>query len=332
MEFLRTVVQQDVALTASSVTDLIDLPVNPISHILFTVRGVNDTGTLSNYRALTQFMSWVSNLEVLYKGQQVIAGSLTDLAVLNALLTGYVPGVGQMQNTNNDFRWATFCLAFGRHLFSQEECFPATTRGDLQLRVTTAAAPTGMDAAFMQVETVELPNANPNRFCKYTSYTGTSTVTGELDRDLPRGNPILGVQLFGTTVQQVTGSANTIEQVKLLVDNVEKYYALANWETLHGELTRRVPLLGGGSQIQGHFHHLATTAGADVDTDQQELTEEAIENYAYMDFDPTRDGQYALETSGRGRVAMRINYGDTNAMRFMPIELVSVSGAPASAA
>lgn len=326
MEFLRSVVQQDVALTASAVTDLIDLPVNPISHILFTVRGRNDTGTLSNYRWLSQFMDWVSNIEILYKGQQVIAGSLEDLAVANAFLTGFVPGVGQQQNTDNDFRWATFCLSFGRRLFDPVECFPATSRGELQLRVTTGAAPTGMDAAFMQVETVELLNAQPERFVKYTSYTGTATVTGELDRDLPRGNPILGVQLFGTTVQQVTGSANTIEQVKLLVDNVEKYYSLANWETLHGELTRRVP-----AQLlfQGHFHNVGASATfllAPADTDQMELTEEAVENYAFLDFDPTHDGQYALMTEGRGRVALRITYGVTDAMRFMPFELIAVSG------
>lgn len=327
MEFLRTVIQQDVALTASSVTDLIDLPVNPISHLLFTVRGRNDTGTLANYRFLQQFVDWISNIEILYKGQQVIAGSLQDLAVMNAFLTGFAPGVGQRQNTDNDFSFATFMLSFGRWPFNPEECFPATSRGELQLRVTTGAAPTGMDAAFMQVECVELINANPKQFCKYTSYTGTATSTGELDRDLPRGNPILACQLFGTTVQQTTAGVNTIDQVKLLVDNREMYYSLANWETLHNELQRRVGSVFG---LQDHFHNVgasATFLTVPADTDFQELREEFTENYAVLDFDPRKDNHYALMTEGRGRVHLRINYGDTNAMRFMPVELVSVAGA-----
>ena len=332
MEYLRSVVQQDVALTASSQTDLIDLPVNPISHILLTIRGRNDTGTLANYRLLQQFMDWVTNIEVLFKGQAIMAGSLQDLAMLNAVVTGFVPGFNQAQNTDNDFRACTFMLSFSRVPYWKEEAFPASSRGELQLRITTGAAPTGMDAAFMQVETVELINVNPMRFLKYTAYTGTATATGEADRDLPRGNPLVGTLLFGTTVQQVTASANTIETVKLLVDNREMYYSLTNWETLHGELLRRIPPKMGW---QGHFHNVgasATFLTVPADTDQPEFTEEGIERYAYLDFDPIRNNDFLLMTEGRGRVALRINYGVTDAMRFIPIELVPVAGAQAAAA
>ncbi len=327
MEFMRSVIQQDVALTASAATDLIDLPVNPLSHLLLTLRGRNDTGTLSNYRMLTQFLDFVTNVEILYRGQAVISGSLRDLAVMNAVLTGFTPGLGQVFNTDNDFRFATFMLSFSRIPYDPMEAFPASSRGELQFRLTAGAAHTGMDAFFLQLETVELINANPKQFLKYTSYTGTGTSTGELDRDLPRGNPLLGVGLFATTVGNTTSAANTIEQVKLLVDNREMYYSLSNWESLHGELQRRIPT---SLSLQAHTHNVgasATFLTAPADTDQPELVEEVIENHAYLDFDPLKDGTYALQTEGRGRVAMRINYGDTNAMRFMPVELVAVSGA-----
>ena len=329
MEFLRTVVQQDVVLTASAQTDLIDLPVNPLSHILLTLRGRNDSATLSNYSFLTDFTAFITNIEVLFKGQSIIEGSLQDLMVLNALLTGFVPGLTQELNTDNNERAATFMLSFSRVPYWAKEAFPATSRGEFQLRITAGANPTGMDAFRMQVETVELINATPERFCKYTTYVGTAGSTGENDRDLPRGNPILGTLLFGTTISQITSGVNTIETAKVLVDNREQYYPLANFETLHGEMMRRLPSQFG---LQNHFHSVDVTAvnatlTTGVDTGDVEFTDELLSKYAFLDFDPLKDTEYALMTEGKGRVAVRFNYGDTAVMRFMPIELMSIAGA-----
>lgn len=327
MEFLRTVIQQDVVLSASAQTDLIDLPINPLSHLLLTIKARNNTTTLSNYRAFTSFTAFITNIEVLFKGQAIMSGSLADLMMINALLTGFQPGMGQMLNTDNDERTATFMLSFSRVPYWAMEAFPATSRGELQMRITTGANPTGADAFRMVLEAVELLNATPERFLKYTSYTGTATATGDGDRDLPRGNPILGCLLFGTTVSQVTDGTNTVETVRLLVDNQERFYSLANWETLHGEFRRRLP---SAFAFQSHFHQVfdpTSTVWVNADTLGPETTEELAENYAYLDFDPLNDGQYALVTEGRGRVALRINYGGTDAMRFMPVELIAVAGA-----
>jgi hypothetical protein len=73
-------------------------------------------------------------------------------------------------------------------------------------------------------------------------------------------------------------------------------------------------------------HHLVGTGIADTDTDQNEQVAEYIDHYAYLDFDPLKDNEYALMTEGRGRVALRINFGATDAMRLIPVELMSVSG------
>jgi len=324
MDFLRSVIQQDVSLTASSQTSLIDLPVNPISHILFTLRALNNTATFTNFRMLDAFLAFVTKIEVLYRGQAVIEGSLSDLMLLNALLTGYKPIIVSGTATDNVERAATFMLSFSRVPYWAEEAFPATSRGELSIRITTGANPTGADAFRMQIETVELLNAQPKRFCRYTTYTGTQSVTGEADIDLPRGNQMVGVQLFGTTVSTATNGVNTVETVKLLVDNQEKYYSLANWETLHSEIARKV---GSNFNLQPHTHTFVATGNTSLVTSQEPgFVVTGSENYAFLDFSPLQNDEYLLDTAGRGRVSMRINFGDTGAMRFMPIELMPIGG------
>jgi len=324
-QFFRTAIQSDVSLAASTTTDLIDLPVNPISHVLLTIKANNNTPTLANYRFLSSMVAFLTRVAILYKGQAIIEGRLDDLMILNAMLTGYIPAQNSVLNTDNNRRAATFMFSFSRVPYWQEEAFPATSRGEFQIRLTSGAAPTGMDTMFYDLETVELLNASPNRFLKYTSYTGTASSTGRDERDLPRGNPILGVLLFGTTTQTTTSGVNTIEDVQVRVDNVEQYFGIANWEALHNEVVRRIP--GATLGLQGHFHHALTTASSDIDTDDPELRAELLESYAWMDFDPLKDSQYALLTEGRGRVSIRANFNDTAVMRFMPVELVGVAGA-----
>jgi hypothetical protein len=326
-QFLRSVIQQDVTLTASSQTDLIDLPVNPISFILFTVRGLNNTTTASNYRFINGFVDFIKNIEVLYRGQNIIQGSLQDLSVVNAILTGFTPNLGNAVYLDNYFRSMTFMLSFSRVPFWQEECFPATTRGELQMRVTTGAYPSHMDFLQMQVETVELLGAEPSRFLKYTTYNATASSVGELDRDLPRGNSLAGVLLSSAALQQTTSGVDTIEQVRLLVDNVETYYALSNFESLHGELRRRI---ASPFTLQSH-HHLITSTSSFIlsafDSGQPQYENAYLERYGYLDFDPLKDGNYLLDTRGAGRVAMRIKYGDGNAASFIPIEVIELKKA-----
>lgn len=325
-EFLHTVVTQEASLAASSQTALIDLPVNPMSHILLTLIANNNTGTLTNYRALASFAAFLTTVEVLYKGQAIIQGSLTDLMIMNAILTGYIPFQQDQVDTNDDQRSITFMLSFSRVPYWMEEGFPATARGEFQIRLTSGAAPTGMDTMFFSIETVEILNATPSRFLKYTAYTGTASATGRDDRDLPRGNPLLGVLLFSTNISQTTSGVNTINDVSVRVDNVERFYSLANFYTLHNQLARKLGPTWMG--LQSHFHDLTDTAASGGgNSGQEQFTDELLESYALLDFDPLRNSEYALVTEGRGRVSMRMDFGDTAAMRFMPVELVSVAGA-----
>jgi len=316
------------ALAVSTTIDLVDLPVNPLSHLLLTLEALNDTGTLTDYQVLAGFLNFIDRVEVIFKGNSIISGDLNDIAVLSGLLTGYVPGQVHQIRTNNDRRAVSFLLPFGRRLFSPMECFPATSRGEFQFRLSSGAASAGMDNVTYSLESVELLNVNPERFTKMTTFTGTATATGEADRDLPRGNPILGVLLFGTTIGATLESANTIRDLKLLVDNKEMFYQLANWDVLHGEISRRLP---GPFTLQPHFHgvDIADAGGTYRASLQPELLNGILENYAYLDFDPHADGEFALITEGRGRVHMRITFGATDAMRYLPVELMMVQGAKA---
>ena len=322
-QFLRTVLQQDVSLAASTVQNPVDLPVNPLSHILLTVKALNNTATITNHRFLVSLMAFISNVEVLFKGQAIMSGSLQDLAVLNALLTGVTPWQSNAVETDNSVRMATFMLSFSRRPYWMMEAFPPVRRGELQLRLTSGAAPTGLDTLVLQTETVELLDATPERFLKYTTQTKTPNATGNHDVDLPVGNPILGVQLFGTTVPTVASFNASIGQVRSLVDNVEVGFAETNWETLHGELGRR---LKGMMEYQGHIHSVNAAGAGREDTEQQEVEQEVSENYAYLDFDPLNDMSFALMTANRARVHLRINADVADAIRVIPVEMVSVRG------
>ena len=97
-----------------------------------------------------------------------------------------------------------------------------------------------------------------------------------------------------------------------------------NWETLHGELGRR---LGSAYDFQGHIHSVNAAGAGREDTEQQEVEDETIENYAYLDYDPLMDGNFAIKTQNRGRVHLRINANAADAIRTIPVEMINVGGA-----
>lgn len=324
MQFLRQVLVQDETLAVSSQrTD--DLPVNPLSVIFVTLRNLNDTGTLTDYEVVQGFLAQIARLEVLYQGSAIISGSLADLARMNAVLVGRGCRAGRQVNTNNDGRFLTVPILLGRKPYWPEECFPAVRRGELQLQITSAAAQTGIDTLTVQIETVELLGATPNRYVKYTTISKTPAATGDHDIDLPIGNRLAGMLLFGTTVPTGASFNASFGQSRLLVDNVEAYYARANWETLQGELQLRAQ-----SSPQNSEHiHLTNTAALytqNSDTDLNEVSRDFFDSYAYMDLDPHCDSQWLLETKGRARIHLRVNADVADAVRVLPLEIVNVGG------
>src|SRR5579863_5249571 len=223
--FLWSVLTQSDTVTASTVVTY-DLPVNPLSFIALTITALNNTGTITNYQLLAGFLKLVSNIAVLYKGQAIISGSLSDVCILNYFLNGMQPNMLNPEKTDDDVRTVTVPICFARNPYDVNECLFATRKGELQLQITYSAGTTGIDGVAMQIETLELLDAQPQSFCKYTTLSRTPTATGFSDLDLPIGNDHLGYLLFGTTIPSSTSLNSTIGQVKLLLDNVEYDYSL----------------------------------------------------------------------------------------------------------
>ena len=297
MRFLRSVIAQDESVAASSVTSY-DLPVNPISHLILTVKGLNVTDEATRAEILAR----IATVAVLYRGQAICSLSGADLFALNAVLIKEMPVLANQIATDNATRFISLIVPMGRKLMNPTECFPATSKGQLQLQVTMSATETAIDGMILQIESVELPDAMPEQFLKYTTLARTP-VTGDNDIDLPLGNKIAGILLFGTTIVATTVWTNTIESVRLLLNNVENGYANANNESLRGDMIRRI----------GHREDY------DGSADNEDTA-----NYVYLDYSPLDDDTYILETAGASRCHLRINAGDTNAIRAIPIEVVSV--------
>jgi len=327
--FLRTVVHQDVALAAGAAPTEKNLGVNPISFLLFTIRAA--TLTVNVLPTLANLLGAVGNLEVLFKGTSIVAASLADHFRMCAALWGRW---GIRENIDDDVNAVTFVtvpIPFSRIPYWNREAFPASRAGDVVLKVTPAATFPGITTVTMQVEQVELLDAVPQQFLKYTTFPKTPTIAGDHDVDLPLGNPIVGALLFGTTVPTGASFNASIGQVKLLVDNVENYYSQANWESLHNDFIIRATPEWDIETLR-ILENLAAAYTQNVETGAPADLVRTHRQYAYLDFDPVRDDQYLLETEGRGRVHLRITADVADAIRVLPVELIRLPGAERAAA
>lgn len=324
--FLRSVIHQDVAVAAGGNPIEANLGVNPISFLLVTIRFqtsvVNVNPTLANLLAV------FSSLDVRFKGTSIVSLSAADCFRMAAALWGRWPTISRINDAANDVGTITIPIPFSRVPYWNVEAFPASRSGDLVLSLSIAAAFTNILAPTVQVEQIELLDAVPQQFLKYTTFSKTPGATGEHDTDLPLGNPIVGTLLFGTTVPTGASFNASIGTAKLLIDNVENYYSLTNWESLHNDfLIRATPEW----DLSTELHRLAAAGAYAANDISQGVASVARvhDNYAYLDFDPLRDNSYLLETEGRGRVHLRINADVADAIRLMPIELIRLPGAEA---
>jgi hypothetical protein len=326
--FLRTVLVQNRPEAADRVFQE-QLPVNPLTQILVTLRGVITAADTNN--PIGDLLGTITSLGVSFRGQDIIRGRLQDLAVLNALVCGSPPwGLHPASAAGNTWH---ICvpICFGRRPYMTQECFPAVRRGDLVLDVTVDTLVTNVDLIDLQIETVELLDETPDRYLKYTLNSVTFSGTGDQDVRLPIGNPLLGVLLHGTTSPAGANQTATWERLRLRVDNVEALYARANWASMQGEMGRRltVPF----DFLQDHSHRFNGAAAGFASTLEQARPGGVLTEYAYMDFDPLQDGSYMLETAGRADVVIHRDAGTADLGRFVPVELVEVRGhAPGAAA
>ncbi len=129
MEFIRSVIAQD-ELPAGDGTLTWDLPVNPLSHLDFTIKCLNAT----NEATLAQILALVTNISVLHLGQSIVNMSAADLYAYNVLQLGRVPVLTNLVSTDNATRSVALQIPLGRRIMWPQECFPPTKKGNSNSR------------------------------------------------------------------------------------------------------------------------------------------------------------------------------------------------------
>ena len=316
--YLHSIAQPNTDLVASADITPFDLPVNPLSFLL--LRFEIDTaavGAETVYSAIDDVITQISNIRVQHKGEDIIQGSLRDLMILNMIYMRAFPWWSRLASPDAEIRSLVFPLCLGRRPYDPVSCFPATTRGNLRFFMTAIGDGAGYSDINFSVETVELIEATPAEYVKYTTNSRDS-VDGQFDQILPIGNPLLGILLFDTGLRDTAAATYSWGTIKLLKDNVEQYYPLSDIETLAGMLAMQ---MGGMPFWPGHVHQtLAAIAAGAESAEAEELGAIGVKGYAYLDFDPLRDGSYQLETAGAADLKIRGDGDAASAVRALPIE------------
>ncbi len=318
--FTHSIVVPNESVTAGT-SPSYDLPVSPLSHLLFTVKFAQNQANTQLPFANIPLM--ISKLEVLYKGSAVCSLNGIDLMAAGLLVCEFESWGINALGDDNDLLSFTFLVPFSRQLYSPIEAYPKTARGELVMQVTWAASFTLIDGVSLQVEAVEMPDANPQRFLKMTSSSVTPTATGEFDVELPIGNQISDIVLFGTTIPAANVATTTIQTITIRKNNSEFMYSKTNFETLHNMSGR---LRAAPGYWGSHIHQQDAGAFAQYyDQSAVKPGNHIIPNHLLVPFDVRRDGEHILKTDDANDLNIRIDAGDTNLVRVNPCEVVAVS-------
>lgn len=304
-----------------------DLGVNPLSVILLNLRPLNDTGTLANWCNGFKIAQAVNRFTLLYRGEAIVSMKGEDIAAMNYLRWGMVPMLGNPDNVNDERRNYTLPIPLGRYPYSRTSCFPASGKGELVVEMDLDIADTGYDGLRYSIDIIELPGAKPKEFEKRVQQTMTWAATGNNDIDLPVGNKIRGLQLWGTTGYDGAAPAPSWGSVTVLLDNQETGFRSVDFETL-----TMLQALWGRTTLppheDGHMHTTTTDGNAQtaVSTlDGGGFTRLAeYRNYAFLDFDPDATDAYVLDTKDARRLQIRANAETADAVRCVPIEVIAV--------
>jgi len=296
MKYTRSVIAQNQSVAASSTTTW-DLPVNALSHLIITIRGINAAAVEAT---LADILGRLAKIEVLYKGSSVASISGADLHKLDAIMFGKMPILANQVATASASRYLSLILPFSRVLLNPNEGFPASARGELKLQITLSASEAAISTITLQIEAIEMPEAKPKQYLKATTLSLIPTSGVDNDIALPIGNKYAGLMLFSTTIPTGTSFVATISKAKLLLNGLEQYFSSTNWESLHGDLFNRI----------GHVE--VYDASADDDD---------LKNYALMDFTPNSADDFLLDSKGASSLVLKITAGDANVLRVIPLEL-----------
>jgi hypothetical protein len=299
-----------------------DLPVNPLSVILLNIKPLNETSTIGTYLQLDGLLQAIEKIEVTWRGAAMVSLSAIDLCVLNALWHGIVPVQTHQDSTDDDRRSLVIPILFGRRAYDPAECFPRVAKGEMQLAITVDDVDTGYTDLTFEIETIELPEANPAHFQRVTTISRTHTATGDNAVDMPVETFIRAILCFGTTGYTGATPAPSLADIRVLLNNLEYGFAHGEFTTLRGAMALN------GCQphaLRDHFHEGTYASATTAMSNLEEISGCPHENYVLLNYDPNRDDEYILDTHGAGRCNLLINVETADACRFLPVEKFEVS-------
>ncbi len=318
MEFIHSVLAQDETAVAGTVVSY-DLPVNPLSHILLTLAATRTAAADASLPLILNLINCIAKIEVLYKGSAIFSMSGIDAVAAGVYIHKFESWGVNFSGIALEETSFTIPIPLGRVPYNPQECFPRSTRGEFILQVTYAAAFTDQTLVRAQIETIELPEATPERFLRMTTLSTTFSAAGENDIELPIGNLISDVLLWGGAIPEGAVFAVTLGYLQILVDNRRTFYSHTNYETHHNMAGRMRAAPG---YWYGHTHF--TPAGVGI---AHEIADDhLLQCYSHLPFDIHGDGLFGLETAGKSDVVLRIGV-DTGAaslaVRVIPCEIVA---------
>jgi len=324
LEFIQSILAHDVPVVAATVVTY-DLPVNPLSHILLTLKCARLDMAITDIPPFMSIPGLLDRIEVLYKGSAVYSLSGVDCMASGLLVNGFESwGVNAVDV--EDAEWAvTLLVPMTRTLYSPLECFPRSTRGELILQLTYSAASAEFDDVRQQIETVELPDASASQFIKQTTLSTTPTANIPLDIPLPIGNPISEIIIWQHQIQALAVDTPAVDKVEVLVDNINHFYPESFCEAIQNMPGRMRPPPGYWGY---HTHKLilpAVSAGQQVSAPKPE--NHILACYLHLPFDIFRNGEYALQTAGTSAVNLRLDVVAFGPLRIIPVEVVGAAGA-----
>jgi len=298
MEFIRSSLLKDY--TTATEVKKIDLPVNPLSHLIISMDGYNVTDEAT----LAEIIAFINKVTVTHLGKTVIDVQSEDLYAINTYLFRQKPILTAKIATDNQARCLSLIVPFGRKIFDPAECYPATRKGELTLSLDTTVPSASLDNSTLNIEAVELVGASPRQHLKLSELVVAAPgATGDNNIELPIGNKIIAVQIRMTTFPGASSHTYGVDMAKILVDNKEFGYSAARAHCLVGDNLFRINNQPGDIAAQGAI---------------------IPPNIVWLDYDPLGDGNFLLETAGKSSVKIRMTMGVNEATTLVVVELVAV--------
>lgn len=278
------------------------LGINPISFLLLHVDGVVAGAAAVG---VDQPFTDIDRINITFNGASVWNINGEDIRAALMALGWRVPYVlNHASATNGDIVRMTIPVPFSRKSFWLNEGFPASRKGELEMRINFSAEGATFQTRNFTIEGVEVLDMVSTRFLKVVELSKALTA-GDPDFELPIGNDYAGILIFQPAVADAGVGSGTISSIRMLLDNVEFGIANARYESLRAQFESR-----GGPVDAYAFASLPQLAA-----------------YAYIDFDPNKDGEFLVPTIGRSSIKLRPEIDNAGTVRVHPVELVRVETA-----